>query len=375
MTDPARPTAHVVYPAGPAISAPAAIGRRLLQHLGTRFRVVHHEWDAVRVVRPDPGDVLLGHPHPAPWTVFRMSSRLPGWRRVVVLCPYAHGSIGQVAFLDTVMARADAYLAITGPYWARRVEEGPFRHWAAKLAPLDMAVDRRDFPRIKGGFAPPGKRRFVYVGDANPFKNVAYLAAIARAMPEAEVAWLGRGDATEGIHFLGFHDFATRPVQEMVAGFDFLLTVGNSDANPTTVLEAMAWGLVPVCTPQSGYEGEPGIPNVPLDDVAGAVAVLRSLQQAPAGRLEALRDANDAQLATRFTWERFLSRVDQAIDAEGRPPAIRAPVGARMRIRLAAATSQYSPLRPANTLRFLWSGASRSAARWSAAWRGRGQGP
>jgi glycosyltransferase involved in cell wall biosynthesis len=366
MADPARPTAHVVYPAGPAISAPLAIGRHLLQRLGERFHVVHHEWDEVRVVRPGPDDILIGHPHPAPWTVFRMSSMVPGWKRILVLCPYSHGSTGQVAFLDAVVGRADVFLAITGPYWARRVGEGPFRHWASKLVPLDLAVDRHDFPRIKAGFAPPGKRRFVYVGNTIPPKNVDYLAAIARAMPEAEIAWLGGGRAIEGVRALGFHDFATRPAQEILARFDFLVTVGSSDANPTTILEAMAWGLVPVCTPQSGYEGEPGIPNVPLDDVAGAVAALRSLQQAPAGRLEALREANDAQLATRFTWERFLSRVDEAVNSDARLPGHPAPIGARMRIRLAAATSRYSPLRPANALELLRAIAARRVSRWSA---------
>jgi glycosyltransferase involved in cell wall biosynthesis len=355
-------TVHLVYPAGAAISCPAAIGRHLLEHLGRRFRVVHHDWDAVRVVRPGPDDVLVGHPHPAPWTVFRMSSMVPGWKRIVVLCPYAHGSVGQVAFLDASVRRADVYLAITGPYWARRAEEGPFRHWAPKLVPLDLAVDRKDFPRIKGAFAPPGRRRFVYIGHNSPPKNVGYLSAIARAMPDAEVAWIGSGRAIEGLRALGFRDFSTRAAQDLVAGYDFLLTVGSSDANPTTVLEAMAWGLVPVCTPQSGYEGEPGIPNVPLGDVAGAVTVLRSLQQAPADVLDAHRASNDEQLATRFTWDRFVSKVETVIESRERFPTMRPTSRNRARIALAAATSQYAPLRPANALEFLLTGWARRRA-------------
>ena len=70
------------------------------------------------------------------------------------MCPYAHGEVSQVAFLEGSVRRADRYLAITGPYWARRAASGPFARWAPKMVHLDLAVDRRDFPRVKGAFAP-----------------------------------------------------------------------------------------------------------------------------------------------------------------------------------------------------------------------------
>jgi glycosyltransferase involved in cell wall biosynthesis len=358
-----RATAHVVYPAGPQVACPYAIGRHLLEHLGRRFDVVHHEWDEVTRLRPRPGDVLIGHPHPSPWTVFRRSSQVPGWRRVVVLSPYAHGTVWQVAFLDATIRRADAYLAITGPYWARRVAEGPFRHWLPRFEAVDLAVDRRDFPRVKGALAPPGKRRFLYVGNTAAPKNVGYLSEIARAMPEAEIGWLGAGEAIPGLHAHGFVDFAKSEARQLVAGYDFMLTVGSSDANPSTILEAMAWGLVPVCTPQSGYEGERGIPNVPLADPRGATAVLRALQSAPDAELEAMRAANDAELASRFTWERFLRQVDGALDSSARPALESPPLARRLRIAVATATSPTSALRPGNAVQSMRQIVGRALAR------------
>jgi len=355
-------TIHLVYPSGPAISCPDAIGRNVAERLGRRHRVIHHEWDALGLVRPGPDAILLGHPHPAPWTLFRMSSRLPGWKRIVVMCPYASGSVGQVAFLDGAVRRADRYLAITGPYWARRVAAGPFSHWSSKIEPMDLAVSRRDFPRVKGAFERPGRRRFLYIGNTSAPKNTGYLSAIARAMPEAEVAWAGTGRSVEGVRPLGQLDFAKPAAREVVAGFDFLLTVGSSDANPATVLEAMAWGLVPICTPQSGYEDEPGIVNVPLGDVAAAVRVLRDVQLAPAERLEALRAAGDEQLGSRFTWDRFNAQVEVAV--ESRESRKRIPLSWKRRARLAMASTgdPHSALRPANALGLLRS----NLARWSA---------
>ena len=44
-----------------------------------------------------------------------------------------------------------------------------------------------------------------------------------------------------------------------------MITLGSADANPTTILEAMAWGLIPVCSVQSGYEGFSSIRNISID--------------------------------------------------------------------------------------------------------------
>jgi glycosyltransferase involved in cell wall biosynthesis len=356
-------TVHLVYPAASAISCPDAIGRNLATRLAKRHRVVHHEWDTIGLVRPGPDDVLLGHPHPAPWTIFRMSARMPGWKKILVLCPYAHGSKGQVAFLHSSVRRAHRYLAITGPYWWRRVDAGPFAAWKARMEPIDLALDRGDFPRIKGNFGEPGKRRFLYVGNTAPPKNVRYLSAIARAMPDVAVSWAGSGSPIEGVRPLGVLDFSSGWARDIVAGHDFLLTVGNSDANPTTVLEAMAWGLVPVCTPQSGYESEAGIVNVPLDDVKGAVEVLRQLQSAPAADLEALRAINDRELDRRYTWDRFAGQVEAAIDSEIAPAAVQMGTAERVGLAMASLGYGHSPIRPRNALNLLRTNVARVAAR------------
>ena len=152
---------------------------------------------------------------------------------------------------------------------------------------------------------------------------------------------------------LGFKDFASEDGKQAIDVHDFLLTVGRADANPTTVLEAMAWGLIPICTPQSGYSGYSSIVNVPLDDVAGAAVVLRQMQNMPSAALLDLQTQNWQLLDTHFNWDRFAQQVVDAIESDESPPLD--PVSAEDRRTLArqALRSPGAYWRPRNLVRWL----------------------
>ena len=344
------PKIHWVYPTGPQVRTPFAIGRRVAAALRDRgYDVVQWDWDDDRVIEPERGDVLVGHPHYIPWTVFRRSARRPGWRRIVAVVPYSHGRVEQVAWLEWVLPQSDLFLAITGPYWFAQVRESDCAHWLPKMVHVDLAVDRSEFPRVKTRFNPPGKRRFLYIGSAEPYKNVPYLSRIARRCAPTEFAWIGGDRTLPGVRTLGFHDFGTDAGRAAVAEYDFVISVGDSDANPTTLLEAAAWGLVPVCTPQSGYDrSEPGFVNVPLNDVEGAARVVDELQRCPEERLLGLRDANDRRLDAHYTWDRFCLQVIEAIESEDSPALDPVPRSRRLRLYWAALTGVFSPLRRYN---------------------------
>lgn len=340
---------HLVYPSGPKIGCPDAIGRNLAARLRDRYEVRQYDWDDVRLIRPGPDDVIVGHPHPAPWTVFRTSSAMRGWKRVIALCPYAHGDPAYVAFLDRVIGRCDLYLAITGSYWYRTAIQSRFAHWVPKMVQVDLAVDRQDFPRLKTRFNTAGRRRFVYIGNTQRPKNTGYLVELARRMPGTTFSWIGRGETPlDGLRALGYQDFRTEAARRLVAEHDFLVTVGSSDANPATILEAMSWGLIPVCSKESGYDGHPGIVNVPLGDPEAAVSVLRRLQDAPDGELEAIRSASEVELERHFNWDRFASQVVDAIESSTSPPLGHASRVSRARLLLESMGAPISPLRPAN---------------------------
>ena len=116
-----------------------------------------------------------------------------------------------------------------------------------------------------------------------------------------------------GLRQLGYIDFSLERGKELISQYDFMITVGTADANPTTILEAMSWGLVPVCTPTSGYENIPGIVNVPSNDLEGAISVLRQLQKAPEEELLSLVARADEMLKTHFNWDRFCVQVIDAL--------------------------------------------------------------
>lgn len=342
-------TVHLVYPHGPSISCPDAIGRQLGRRLAGAYDVRHHDWDGTTVVRPRPGDVLVGHPHPAPLSTFRRSAAQPGWRRVLMLAPYHHGDAVQVAWAEPVLRRSDLWLAVTGDHWSRSITTSVYAHWAPRMVHVDLAVDRGDFPALDRSFNPPGQRRFLYIGHTGWPKNTAYLAELAARLGPGRVAWMGKGPGEiPGVTALGYQDFATDAARRLVARHDFVLSVSGADANPSTILEGMAWGLVPVCTPESGYDARPGIVNLPLGDVEGAARVLRRLDQAPTKELERARALNWEALDRHFNWDRFAAQVTEAIERDDRPALLTPSWRDRTRLGWSTLASPFSPLHPRN---------------------------
>ena len=311
-------TIHLVYPHKKRISAPDVIGYILSQALSSVAPVVTHEWDSMYKIVPSSDDILIGHPHPFPFTVFQRSMDNSLWSRVIILQPF-NLDVNQVGYLDSIIDRCDLFLAITGKYWFDRLEQSCLSRWKAKMIHLDMAVDRSSFPRRINNFNKPSQRKFIYIGNDNPVKNVSFLSNIAQALPEYTFAWAGNGKERIGLHKLGHIDFSVTGGRDLIKEYDFMITVGTADANPTTILEAMSWGLLPVCTPTSGYENIPGIVNVPLNDLEGTVSVLKQLQNAPEEELLSSVSLADEILNAHFNWDRFCGQVIGALVSNDSP--------------------------------------------------------
>ena len=310
---------HLIYPCGEAISCPQAIGRHLLDALKRVAPVCVHPLDATYTIFPEPGDILIGHPGWEPWHVFNRSVRQPGWARRIGIQPFCPGDPRLQAATDRVIGFCDRFLAICGKWWFDRTPDTLFRHWQPKLIHLDLAVDRQDFPCIKHEFAPAGKRRYLYIGHSAWYKQPEYLCALAKARP-GQIGWIGKMRRRfRGPERLGQHDFTNPASRDLVAQYDFLLCVGSADANPTTILEAMSWGLIPVCTRESGYSGHPGIVNLPVDDLAGALAVLDDLQTRPAAELLRMQADNHRELTEHFHWPRLCAQVVEVVTASDSP--------------------------------------------------------
>jgi hypothetical protein len=152
---------------------------------------------------------------------------------------------------------------------------------------------------------------------------------------------------------MGYQDFSTEMGRQLIGSYDFMITVGKADANPTTILEAMAWGLVPVCTPQSGYSGYPSIVNIPLDNLREAVATLRQLQTIPENALIEKQKTNWRLIDTHFNWDRFARQVIEVIASDANPSLTPVSPFRRLYLTWCASTSPLAPWHPFNLGRTL----------------------
>ena len=306
------PKIHLIYPHGRHIRCPDAIGYNLTAFLRKRgYQVINYDWSNSSKLKPGPDDVLIGHAHPNPFTLFRRSMTAKGWRKVILMEPFNHDP-EQVGFLRTVVPQCDWFVAITGKYWADTLGASVFSGWGPKFIHLDLAVDRNHFPLIKRTYAEPGKRKFLYIGNAHFYKNIPYLRKLAMAFGADRFATAGCN--LEGIHSHGYLDFSTPEAKEIIKQYDFLIMTGRMDANPTTILEAMAWGLIPVVTPQCGYYREEGIVNIPLDQSEAALGILRGMDSAENADLASMAEKNLARLDGYYSWDRFCEVVLHTIE-------------------------------------------------------------
>lgn len=273
--------------------------------------------------RLKPGDVFLGHPlfphrEGGSAVTERTLAGRARPRKTALITPLHCDPKSDVnhinaAFLDDVdrlMGRADVLFGIMGPYWWDRWESSAYRHWKAKMVRLDLAVDVARYPRVKERFSPPGRRGLLYIGMNDRRKGTDFLSEILQATGDCPKGWIGHGPEIPGVQRISDdRELDPKFMAEIAGRYDFFVSASRADPNPTTILECMSWGFPVVCTPQSGYYETSYRKNIPLDDIAGSLAVLRGLQRAPESELMRMADEARAVVEKDYTWERFTSTV------------------------------------------------------------------
>jgi len=289
---------HLVYPHDPArIAAPWSIGNHLARGIrAAGHHVAQYDWAESVVIEPEPDvDILLGHPHPAAGHVFRNSAMGP-WGKVIAISPW-NGSDEYTDNLTYVYNSVDHLLCICGEYWAGQL---PWK--CGGVSAIDMAVEPLDFSPLEFTFRPPGQRKLLYIGCTLPIKNPEKIAAVA---DKYTVGHCGYGSIPGTVHH-GHVDFSTEEGRAIVSEYDFLLMLSDHDANPTTVLEAMSWGIIPLCSQGSGYVS----PDVVVVDSA---SVLDYWQHASPDKLLDRQELGWSIVKDKYTWDRFVTRVMEVI--------------------------------------------------------------
>ena len=215
---------------------------------------------------------------------------------------------------DPLARAVDKIFSICGPYWYDTIDQTKFAHWKPKITRLDMAVDGKHFPYLRKKFNPIGHRKLVYIGSNLPMKNVGYIYEIMRHMNDVKLHWYG-GDPSHplaklpNVKVTGWVQLNRDTAQRIVDECDIFINVSTSDANPTTLLESMAWGMITACSKQSGYWKDPLFTELFTDDVQATIKALRQLLNAPEEELLKRAQVGRKEIETKYTWDRFCSTV------------------------------------------------------------------
>jgi glycosyltransferase involved in cell wall biosynthesis len=300
------------------LGAPLSITVSLVEHFQKSYKVLAYDWLESDVVpRYGPNDIILGHLAPGHDTVMQrfVECERPAAAKIL-LEPFSHRILADNAFILPALSRIDAFAAICGPYWMDTISQSPFAPYERLMHRMDMAINIREYPQLKRSFNPAGKRRFIYIGSSSkPAKGCYYLSLLAETLPDVEFGWIGSGARIPYVrHVSGNRALGAGFMRSICERYDFLIHMGVSDANPTTILEAMAWGLPVICTPQTGYYNVEGIFEARLDSVISNMALIERLQVMPEGELLEISRVNRQKVATRYTWDNFFCAIDEVID-------------------------------------------------------------
>lgn len=300
--------------------APLSITHHVLQALRTLGPVKLYDWSERLAIRPEPGDILIGHPYPGdPSRVWNRACLHGGFKACLALVPVHHGMPEICLNMEDYISRCDHLLGITGPYWWDTWEQGAFAHWKQRMTPVDMAINIQNYPRVKVRFNPPGRRKFLFIGNGAPYKGAHLLSLLFGLAIDQHCVWVGADRNLPNLERRPAMSLTGDSLKALVEENDFFVTMGVSDANPTTILEAMAWGLPVACTPQSGYDCRhlPELHTMSTTDMALNMEVLRRLQRAPDVELLAAADRARAQVERDYTFDHFTRTVLEAVKSFG----------------------------------------------------------
>jgi glycosyltransferase involved in cell wall biosynthesis len=271
----------------------------------------------------NPDDVFLGHPY-FPFTgresgVTEKVIHSKNKPRIKALISPLHCDTSvqsnhlngtYLSHVNELLRKSDILFGIMGEFWWNEWDKSIYADWKPKMVRLDMAVDINSYPFIKLHFNIAGERKFLFIGNNNPNKNTAMLTHLAEKLEPESIGWIGSGNEIPGVKRIS-SDVALTPdfMKEIARRYDFFISTSLADANPTTILESMAWGFPVVCTPQSGYYETEYLFNIDAKDIDKSISILNHLQFAPANYLIEVSLAARKVVKNTYNWDNFTDKI------------------------------------------------------------------
>jgi len=324
-----RPGWDALIPWKHPIRAPHSISYHLLHKFKKLNDVKYYSMYEKRPAILGKGDIFIGAPLPAggyshdtppthndplsivSQTFNRYSS--PDNRRYLVM-PYANDPRLVSWVKDLVVSHADGVILIGSDRWTRNWENGAFNFLAReRVLQVNMAIDTAEYPRIKKNFNPPGKRKYLYIGHTGWYKNVAELERLASQTPGFQGAHIGIGNIPGWKKIADFASLSPSFMKEILHEYDIFVTTSTADAQATTILEQMSFGMAIACTPESGYEYD-SIERLSTHDTGRNVETLLRLQNADENELLERALKNRELLKKHHSWETFCDSISSFIN-------------------------------------------------------------
>lgn len=213
-------------------------------------------------------------------------------RAKIILQPYTSVMVGKEALpsLHEQWQAADWLFLNTGQYWWDNMPSTEYAVYQSKATRLDNTVNPSLHPFSKRKWNKQGERAFLCIGYANPIKGLDAVAEVAQV---TGMKLLHCGSTPDGfwqhgarVKSIGGMEFTPENIQWVCDNYDAFITMGRFDANPTALAETACWGLLPCCTPESGYYADEPFVGLKHGDMAHNMDVIEWIQRASVSELK-----------------------------------------------------------------------------------------
>lgn len=301
------------------IRAPHSISYHLLHALKDKANVRYYSLYEKRTIELKDDDVLIGvpaqEPGPLPWkrpdestVMVRTLKKYPKHKHTYLLMPYSNDPYFMRWADDLVREYGKRLLLLSGKIWFDEWNKSPWSHYAIeRKIRLTMGVNVEDYPQIKTSFNPKGRRGFLYIGHTSWYKNIAQLEKIAVALPEYTFGHVGLGTIPGWKQIADFADLNEEFMTALAKDYDCFVNV-SCDAQVTTVLEQMCFGMYVACTPESGYEYDT-LMRLDMNNTDHNVEQLKAFQSMDETELRNTTQRNRQIVEEKHTWKQFCDDV------------------------------------------------------------------
>jgi hypothetical protein len=319
-----RGTQNISWPK--PIAAPYSITYHLIKYFQKYYKIKLYDWREKGLEKMGKEDVMLFQPTPdfskwestSIWSLdkkaisLQMLEKYPNNQSVVIL-PYNHPLSNSLWLKPIFEKYTQSVVFICGEYWINTWEMSPYKE-ILKERPLqvNMGININDYKVVKKKLNLKGKRRFLYIGNTQAWKNTKQLEEIAKSFPDFEGGYISSGEIKGWKKISNFAHLTFKFMEELSLEYDFFLSTSIADAQATTILEQMCFGMAVACTPESGYSS-PSIIKLHTNDTDYNYQQVQKMQDMTEKEYFERVRLNLQEVENSHNWDRICEKIYQYI--------------------------------------------------------------